>query len=253
MNGPHVEALYYRFINENPNDRFDEAVPLITTVQDFDIELNGALLTVKPKLHFSDIDSAKAAIDPILKSWESAAFLDIGRYRIRFVFKNAKVIDRKPSPGLNIVLDPVELVVTAETVTVIRGNTKYPAPSLTFRSSELTDELVDLIKRYHDGQIPLAAMTNWFETILRREYGNRDRVSKNLFVQKKVLATMGRLSESSDPVHGRKAKGQGPSQISPNEIRWLEAVAIRLVERIGEINAGSQTLSTISMSDFPQI
>ena len=66
MNDPHVELLRYRFVSENPNDRFDSAKPLILSLGPFDIELNEGILEVHPQKHYPDIERAKQEFEPFL-------------------------------------------------------------------------------------------------------------------------------------------------------------------------------------------
>lgn len=254
MNDPHVERLLYKFKSENENDQFDEAEALKTIISDWEVELVDGELTAKPNIHFPNAESARIEFDDILNSWESAALLDPGRYRISFQYKHAEIIDRQPTPGV-VTLSPATLYITATTgnINLIHNIKNYPAPKRNFVSSPLTDELIGKIKKYLDGRNTLAGMGYWFFTILKREYGNRENVSRVLNFNEKVLSTLGRITESSDPDHGRKAIGKGPEKYSENEKKWIEEALFMIVNRIGEINAGVKETKRIFMSDLPPL
>src|SRR5687767_14998213 len=99
MNDPHVAKLYYRFISEDPTVLFENAQPLTITLGSFDVEIKDGVLVAGPQEHYSDEESAKAAFEPFLHSWESASFLSPSKFRIRFKFDHADVVDRNPTPG----------------------------------------------------------------------------------------------------------------------------------------------------------
>src|SRR5215208_6033168 len=99
MNDPHVKKLYYRFISEDPTVLFENAQPLTLTLGSFEVEIKDSVLVAIPHEHYSDEDSAKAAFEPFLHSWESSSFLSSSKFRIRFKFDQADVIDRNPTPG----------------------------------------------------------------------------------------------------------------------------------------------------------
>jgi hypothetical protein len=254
MNNPHVETLFYRFVSENYNDKFDQAKPFKGSLDSFDVELADGILTVIPHKHYPDEESVKLAFEPLLHSWESAAFLDPSRYRVRFIYSHADVVDLSPTPSEgNIQGRSAGMAVVAGRITGVRGMPDYPAPAFNFAASSLTNELIDLLKRYHDRRIPLTAMTYLFLTTLEREFGNRKEVSKALNIQWDVLQMIGYLSDTTDPKHRRKARGQGPSKLSHNQVNWLETVGFVTAKRVGELNAGVTSISQIRMSDLPKL
>ncbi len=254
MNDPHVERLFYTFRSENEDDRFDQAEPLSTTIGDWDVVIVGGELTATPNNHFPDDISAKVSFGSILNSWETAAFLSPNRYRISFQYRHAEIVDRKPTPGI-VELSPASLHATGLAIVSnqIRHIKVFPEPNCNFNASTLTDELIRKIKRYLDGKDRLSAMAYLCLTTLEDEYGQRKTASKILNMDEKILNTLGRLCDSSDPEHGRKARGKGPSKYSPNEKKWIEDLLFIIVNRIGEINAGVTENRKIIMADLPPL
>src|SRR6266496_4154774 len=98
MPDPHVEALYYKFVNENEGNSFEGVSPWKGTLGPFDVELRDGNLIAHPHDHHADRESARQVLEPYLRDWESAAFLK-GRYRIKFHYDRADVMDRAPEPG----------------------------------------------------------------------------------------------------------------------------------------------------------
>jgi hypothetical protein len=258
MNDPHVESLHYQFVSESPSDIYDKAEPLETPVGPFDVELRDGLLTALPHEHFLDADSAKSAFEPFLRSWESSAVLRPGRYRFRFTYRTAEVIDRNPPPsdeipGRVIRAQAVDYILVGEDVSFSRGIPAYPAPNPSFRASELMDRSLLRFKRVRDGRQALPPMAYWFLDHLAEAYGGRESIPNALAVSRNVLGRLANLtSEVADPVLGRKA-GDEKREYTAAELQWLEAVVTRLIVRVGEVNAAEGPLDKITLADFPSI
>ncbi len=259
MNDPNFEKVYYHFITEKFTDKFDRASPLQMTQGDFEIELDKGMLTVTPLKHFPDVESAKAAIEPMLRSWESSTFLSHSRFRIHFRFHQADVIDRNPTPdNTTINVHSAQSVFVAGTVTVTREMNCYPAPSKSFVSSQLTDELIYRLQQYIDGREPLPTVAYYVLERLERVFvpdkvnDTRKELGKILNVEFKVLDNLGKISNKHDSIIGRHA-GLKPNPITQMELGWLDEVVFRLVERVGEINASPISLPTIGMRDFSSL
>lgn len=253
MNDPHVEALYYDFVSEIPSDKFDQAIPLNTLLGTFSVELKNGKLLAQPKIHFSDEEDAKAALKPLLRSWESAALLSESRFRIRFIYRKASVIDRNPTPGMvSLRAQSLSTVITTDKATLNRFMHEFPAPDPSFQASPLTDDLLSLLREYRDGHMRLTTMANLVLGILQNEFGNRKNVSEKLQVSREVLNTLGTLSSSTDLKYGRKARGLGPASLTSIQLQWLDSATVQLIYKVGEINAGTP-ITQITMQDFPDI
>ncbi len=259
MNDPHVESLSFHFISEDPNDTFDETEPLIMSLGTFEVDLQNGKLTVRPQEHFANEESAKVAFEPLLHSWEITALLHEKRYRIRFKYDNAHVIDRNPSPppsGTVVGLATLTLegrLSAIGTLVASRNNKEYPNPDPSFQTSTLTDELIFRYKRYLDGRELLTTMANWVETRLRKEYGNRSDVAKALNIHEEVLRNIGKFCATNDPLYGRKAQGKGPEKLTSAHRMWLDKVIPLLILRVGKVNDGLETHPQITLKDLPQL
>ena len=258
MNKPHIESLIYRFESENPNDKFDEASALEGRLEGYEFELADGELTARPLHHFDEVEQARELIEPKLRSWESTAFLEPNRFRIRFRFVDAKLVDLEPDPGnTTIHLRAGERIVFRERVTLVRGMRKYPAPDPSFESTPFTDKLIYRLQQYHDGHELLPGVAYYILEQLERsligDQKNRRRLlGRHMKVQKKVLVELSELSNRPDPRVGRHAK-ENPVPLSDAETTWMDAVIFRLVRRAGELHNPEEQIAEISMDDLPPL
>jgi hypothetical protein len=258
MNDPHVEKLYYRFISEDPNIRFEKAEPLQISVGSFDVEIQDSLLVAVPRDHFPNEESAKAAFEPILHSWESSVFLGPRKFRIRFKFDKADVVDRNQTPGrTTLYAHTAGSLESAGTITAILYSSKYPEPDLNFAASPLTDELIFRLQQYKDGRQTLPHVAYYILERLEKEFAGtkakrRKELARILNIDDDVLDKMGHFSNKPDARIGRHASSID-APLSNKELNWLEEAVFRLVKRAGEISFGSKILPIIKMSDFPKL
>lgn len=257
MNNPHVEALYYRFISENPNDDFNAAQEVSVKLGNFEVTLRNDELIAKPTEHIPDEKSAIEALEPYLHAWEDRAFLEHSHFRIRFIYKRANIIDLNPNPNsLEISLGTLELSATAEVISIHRSMDTYPDPPTNFSSSQLMNELIYRLKSFKDGreQIPTVAYAILDRLESTFSEGNRRKqLAEWLHFDEIVLENLGNFSNKRDQQIGRHM-GPDNQPITALEKVWIEQVAFRIVQRVGEINAhAATTLHIIRMSDFPPL
>ena len=142
MNDPHVACLVYRFRSTNDLDRFSAPTPLDASLDDFDVHLEGGVLTATPLAHFASADDARELLDPKLRAWEAQVRIRDIWHSIRFEFEDANVIDRAASRdvsafawtarGRGAAFDPV----------VIRDNGAYPPPARDFATDPILDSII---------------------------------------------------------------------------------------------------------------
>lgn len=248
MPDPHVEALYYRFKSLNDLDTFERAVPLHGVLGAFDFALESGVLIARPRVHFGDRQSAKSALEPLLRSWELAAFLSPSNNRIRFEYEQSDVVDRRPDGGdIVIYPDTIQVRAIAFDATVKRDNGRYPEPDANFAVTSLTDRLAERLRRVRDREELASAAAYYVLTALELEYGRaarrgqkrRDAAAAGLSVDAEILDTIGRLTASEDPDIGRKAHSGNPSGLTAEDIWWLQQAMVLLIRRTGEIGAGT--------------
>lgn len=255
MRDPHVVALQYQFESAETHHSFEGTRALSGTLGDFDFELKDARLVARPRSHFADEESARAALEPRLRAWEQRTFLaeDV---RITFKYGKTEIIDRDPVPGVTEVRpDPIALNAVVYAPTIIVGHATYPPPDPDFKVTPVTDRLSERIRRVRAGEAPLPAEAYWVLTQLETEYGTgksaRKSVAERLNVEEKVLQTLGRLTAQGDPNIGRKAD-RIEAPLTDAETAWLRAAIVRLARRVGEIEGGALP-AMVTMADLPPL
>lgn len=252
MNGPHVVALYYKFVVEQLGDDFSKASPLSGSLGEFDFNLSDDVLEVRPRVHFASIDDAKLDLDPYLRSWEQSALVGSHELKISFQYQRAHVVRPVLPPGFASETGTVVGRWRASGVDVLL-HSQYPSPDPNFAVSNLTDLLTSRYHNYRLGREPLPSFGYWLLTELEQAFGegSRKKVARELKVEFKVLDKLGQLTSRADPNIGRKAEGDR-RPLTLAELAWLDAVAVRLIRRVGEYNA-HVPLTEITLSDLPPL
>jgi hypothetical protein len=109
------------------------------------------------------------------------------------------------------------------------------------RSSELTDVLVERIRRVRDNESEVTAAGYYLLTALEAMPGSgggnrRNAAAKALVVSGAVLEKIGELTGRRDPDHGRKF-GTGGQALSSADLSWIKTAKIMVARRVGEIEA----------------
>jgi len=258
MRDPHVETLRYRVETAN-NVTYNNPPSIGVDEEEFNGHLEDGIFACEMKSHYPSIETAKKVVDQYLRAWEIEADLTRGRGEIRFIYEDAKVIDRNPPPPDA----PKVLQVEAGSIIVATGEAtmrvtrrKYPDPPQIFRVSPDVETLWGRYQGYLDGKEPLLSMAYFCLTVLEtRGKGNKNRreaASKLFAIKKDVLDTLGRLTtQRGDNLTARKAQAT-PVTLSGSEEAWIEKVIKLLIRRIGEYRS-AQTLPQITMADLPPL
>lgn len=255
MPDPHVEALYYRFKSLREHDSFDGAAKLETSLGDFDVVLADGELTARPRVHFADRETARDAFEPLLRSWEEAAFLSGSAHRIKFAYERTEIIDRRADPRSVFAFAEVALGgAVAFDATIARRNSAYPPPDPAYVATPDTEWMTEKLRRVRDGEAELVATA--YNMLTRVEsFGSgggsqrRETAADSLNIERDILNQLGRLTDMRDPEHGRKS-GASEERLAMEELEWIRAAIVLLTRRTGEKASGA-SLTRITMSDLP--
>jgi hypothetical protein len=253
-----VTALRYVFRSENSDDHFEHAANASGSLGPFKWTLENGVLRAVPTVDFNDRQTAKEAIEPLLRNWEQSAFLAEPFHRIRFDYDGSEIEELNPMPGYKFAFaeDAVGSGFAAANAVVSRDNPSYPGPAPDFVRTALTDRLTERLRRVRDGHTELTSAAYFILSTLEHEFGGpaelRSVVVTTLAVDRPVLNTLGDLSSRPDPDQGRKGKGGAPTPLTPNEMAWMRAAMIRLIRRAGE-HASGGPLTTITLADLPSL
>jgi hypothetical protein len=169
----HVEYLQYsvqphkEFIYKNPP-------PLRFETEEARFMLAEGILRCEMKLHFSDREEARKAVEPILRSWEAYTDLRQNRGQLRFRFEKWHVVDRSPSPTGAIVVRPSPAIArTSASLGSLHATIdKYPEPPpVYFRLNPDAQTVLQRYQGYGDKHEPLHGMAYFNLTMLERLAG----------------------------------------------------------------------------------
>ena len=257
MNDPHVDKLHYK-VSSGEGISYDDPDPLSDSNELGTFELREGRLSFELVDVFAEVDDARSAIEPFLKSWEIEADLRSGIGSIRFTFERADVIDRDPPPPGKIITLKVNIrgkVTTSDQVNLHIARHEYPAPPSTFRSTPDVEICHLRWSRNKEGREHLLSMAYFVLTQIEKHGGTRQkrkRAASILQIDEDVLDKIGHLTaERGNASTARKAQPDNTYQeLSGSEKIWLEKAVRQVILRLGE-HASGKPLTQITMNDLP--
>jgi len=159
MNDPHVEALVYR-IEHAEGVTFDEAESEEFETSEFTGRIADGTVRFAFKGHYSNVQEARAAIEPFIRVWETWDALRPELSGFRLIYSTSEVVDRNPPPGnyANLELSPVSLSAKGAGVEM-RAYRTYPEPPT--EKATMDADVEALVYRYwlyrhgRDSLVPL--------------------------------------------------------------------------------------------------
>jgi hypothetical protein len=257
MSGYRVTRLLYRFVTDEPMDRFERPAPRSGKMGSWDYLLDGGVLHLSATEEFRDRQLARDDVEPLLRSWETAVELMTPPHRIRFEYDHSDIEELDPQPGfLNLYPEPAVLRVGTATADAMisRDNAEYPQPNHAFQRTDLVERLLARLRRVRAGAAELPAAGYYVLDAIEHEFGGGSDRRRNaaiaLNVDVEVLRKLGELTSQADPEIGRKAGAM--KRLTPDERTWIDAAIARLIQRAGEHPSGV-ALPPITMSDLPAL
>ena len=255
MRDPHVVALQYR-LETDPNVTFQNPPPVEAETEAFRVRLDKGAATFELKDHFPSEEAARRVVDAYVRAWEIDAALRHDHQEMSFVFEDAKVVDRDPSPGsFGIIAGADELRVSVDETTTLHVSWKYyPPPPKGFEVSPDVETLWQRYERYRKGREPLPGMANFCLTVIQALAGGREEAAELFHISKAVLGKLGDLAANrGDERTARKVPPSGVlTPLRPQEAAWIEAAIKVIIRRVGEVGV-NPSLPEITMSDLPSL
>ena len=127
MNDPHVKALIYAVEHDKSSD-YSLAKTIEIEHSTFYLKLKDSEARFELKEHCPTRQQAQQAIRPFIQQWELRASLESGLGTFALRFKQAEIVDLKPTQGVNSIPYPpaaYHLAISSRKVTVSR---QYPQP-----------------------------------------------------------------------------------------------------------------------------
>jgi hypothetical protein len=252
----HVMSLRY---SVQPDERFsyDNPPPIRFESQEARFHLDAGILTCEMKIHCADVDTARKAVEPILRAWETDTDLRQTRGQLRFKFDRPEIIDRSPAPlgtvsGVAAVIVGEAMISATGSVSFHLTSTAYPEPPPEF--FRLNPDAESLLQRYYgylDRREPLQAMAYFCLTLLTANSGGLDKAEAKYRVHRDVLRKISELSSTrGNRLNARKADAVQP--LSGAESAWLEAAVRMLIRRLADTRPFSG-LPLITMTNLPTL
>lgn len=214
------------------------------------VQLASLELNAESGTRYERVDDARATLEPLLESWEAHAEIALGQ-RLEFTFTGGSVLLPDGRERVTQVW-PMRLFVE-EAEKPVQIPERFPAPPEAFVQSDRVKLLRIWRREVRARPGRYLAEVYWFLTYLRSSFGGSDpNVAESMRISRKLLTKISKLQAVNDPVRGRKAQ-EVERELLPEEVDWLEQVLDRLVLRIGEIDSGEASLTTLDMGDFPQL
>jgi len=221
-------------------------------IGEFEASLQNGIWVFQPRTDFYSEESARAALEPLLRGWEIE--WDLVR-NLRFSLEFDGCIFEQPP---RVEGEPFALsgkftaqVAMGASFTVALG--QYPPPpSLNLHNGPLAAQLRARWHEIEDGRNTLLAGAYWFLTTFETEFGGRPAAATSLQVDLDILRKLGELTARNDPTHGRKNKGP-IEPLSDDEIAWVRDVVKTLTRRTVEVRSGRSGLSQITMNHLPKL
>jgi hypothetical protein len=255
--GSRVDQLTYSITVGEARQRWDlsELEPRTVRLAEFECGVErheaGVQLVATPLRDFDDDASARAALEPLLLSWEATIELD-RQIPIQFRFVGSRVrLAREEWEGeqpryrvgreLGIVYEIAEVDASLH-------HLPDPAP---YEEPIRLRVLRDRIREYRLGRERLLALGYYASTVFTQHFGGGRETPRHMNVEPQVLKTLAEVSsDRSSPEHERKALNK--PALTPAERQWLEVAIPLLARRMGELEAGQQP-PLLTMDDLPPL
>lgn len=255
MTDPHVVWLQYRPVPPE-HVSYENPPPVELETAAFFMRLSEGVAQFDMQKHYATEDEAREAVKGFLRSWEIDSALRFGDTGMQFSFERSHVIDRNPPPpGTALVVTATGRLTMKSSVaaTVHVTRRAYPAPPTDFRASPDVETLWQRYQFHRQGREPLPSMAYFCLTQLEVNAGGRRGAASRYALSREVLAKLGELtSKYGDAKTARKAKAMGRPH-TPAEVTWLDSAIKRIIQRVGEVDAGATNLQEITLKDLPPV
>ncbi len=259
MNDPQVVALVYT-VGHGDSVSYENADPLRNfKTPEFDLTVEDKIARFEFKKFYADEDEALKAVEPFIQQWEFETGIRWGPNSFSLRFKEAKIIDRNPSPpepGIRKLRASVVLPGLTASARVTRGIPHYPPPPAG-GSVDLDDPVVVKMKSKYEqyclGRTTLPDAANFCVTGFREKYGSLSEAVRQCGISKKVLVKVSELSAKKGGKDARKAEGFGV-EFTRQEKRFLNRALKEIIIRAAQVAADdTQCHPQITMADLPPL
>ena len=205
------------------------------------------------KDHFTTIEAARKVVEPLIGAWQFAATLEQGPGKFELMFKNGKIEDRNPTPGLIQVADAAMVTVGMDASPILIQMHHYPEPPAGMVVDIDAQTMLWRYSQYRQGRDTLAGMGYFCLTILQHSSGGRAAAVSKYNVAEAVLKKLSRLTSEKGGANARKGEGRAQRFSRHSECDWVDAVVKKLIWRAAEIACSRLNPAQITMADLPNL
>ncbi len=251
MNDPHVARLVYSVVIDGGVSFSPTAQPVVYDQPEFHGLLDGERLTFDLHMHVASVEDARLFLDPHVSGWQLNYALASGREELRFVFREAEVVDRAPTPGVATATASFAQINAFDArVEVSVTRTAYP-PAPTAAAEPLGLALWARFEAFSRGREPLAAMAYFCLTNVEAEAGGRVEAATRFGVSRGVLDTLARLTGPGIGDPPRKiVAGRQTRPHTDSEVQWLHIAMREIIRRVA---FPPERMGLLTLGDLPRL
>ena len=235
---PHVVALNYR-VARNDHVSYNPMQRGVRQREEFDVVMDHGEVRFKLHVHYSDEESARAAVRGYLEEWEFQADLAIGSGKFRLEFLRADIVDRDPVLGDRHL--PSWATIGSILIPPIHPPVDYPSPPAEV-TVDFEDELFSAMRQRYEvySRYPeiLTVVAYFCLTCLEKTFsaGNLRKQAADLYgIPYRDLDRVGSLTGNKGGQQGaRKADALG-RELTEEETQFLVDMLRLMIRKRGEL------------------
>ena len=253
MNDPHVEALIH-LIEHNSTVRYEDAASIEIERPGFRVRIEDGRARFELKEHYATASEARAAVQPFIDQWHFEVLLASGPDRFTLRFKEPKIVDRNPTPGVAAISAHISTGVPTVGATV-RVSKQYPLPPSedamdihNFHVQRMFEQYMD----YRAGQrltVIAQVCCEEFETFRDelKDAAGRLKVSHN------VIREVRKIANNKGGQQARHASAID-HPLTQYEVRFLEKAVVAMIIRAAKVAADpDQPMEFIDLSNLLEV
>lgn len=254
MNDPHIVAIRYELVFGKDVVYQAPSGEIVYVLPDFDVEVTGTDITLKPNAHFSSKELARAASDPIMRAWEVKLAMEVATLDVTIKYKNTEVIDRNPTPGvIELQAEAIAMATAFAHASVRRTFNRFlPAPEAGFVFTSDVKSLWQRYRAFKEGKEPLLSMTYFSLTLVVSMAENLKQAARALNIDEAILRKLGELSSNrGDQLSARKISAR-VQPLTALEEMWIEHAVRAMILQAGR-SSNEPSNIRLCMADLPSL
>jgi hypothetical protein len=244
---PHVASLTYP-IGTDEVHRYEDRAELRDRIGNFSLHLRDGRAEFTPLVHFANEADARSELEPRLRAWEVHVALTHGTGVLHFSFRQCRIQQSAPPPGV-IEVPGAAMVMASASVQTTVSYAMYHAPPHDFAVDQTVRILADLFLLARAHPVMLLYIAYSMTTFLEDSFGDFARAAKRLGISQNVFQRIDNLANTRGTgAEVRKFKrGVKRSPLTFDERGWLIRVLELIVRRSAAATAGARIVEQATL------